>query len=91
MDAHQRRVESAKAGYGNLGSDEGGLQKVANDMAKKAVLKDFAAELDNHDLKRLPTTGSPLRSLPMDAKAPVQEEKAVPLDFDERMQKYLRD
>lgn len=91
FEAHKRILEQSKEGYGNLGSDTQGLQKLANDAAKGAVLKEFASEIDAHDVKRLPKTNSPLNHLSMPPKQEIKEEHLVPLDFDERMEKYLRD
>lgn len=90
MNAHEMRKEQTKEGYGNLGSDEQGLQKLANDKARGEVLKEFASEMDNHDTKRMPTK-SPLHNLPIIVKETPKEESLLPLDFDERLQKYLRD
>lgn len=94
MDIHEMRKEQAKKGYGNLGDDNHGLQKVANDVGghRAAILKEFAAEMDGHDVKRLPTGGSsPLNRLSVPPKEDIKEEHLVPLDFDERLQKFLRD
>lgn len=76
--------------YGNLGDDEHGLQKMANDAARSSVLKEFAAEMDLHDSRRISSTQSPLNNLRV---APKQDapEHLLPLDFDERLEKYMRD
>lgn len=91
MDAHEMRLREAKKGYGNLGDDQHGLQKVANDVARGEVLKEFASEMDNHDAKRTPAGGSPLNRLSVPPKEDIKEEHLLPLDFDERLQKFLRD
>ncbi len=91
MDMHEMRLREAHKGYGNLGDDQHGLQKVANDAARGQVLKEFAAEMDGHDTKRLPAGGSPMNRLPMPAKQEPKDESPLPIDFDERLQKFLRD
>ncbi len=92
MDAHEMRLREAKKGYGNLGDDQHGLQKVANDAARGEVLKEFASEMDSHDVKRLSTGGSsPLNRLSVPHKEDIKEEKLTPLDWDERLNKFLRD
>lgn len=81
--------------YGNLGDDKKGLQKLANDRRdtyRSEVLKEFAAEMDNHEAKRLPSGGSPLNNLRSLPKEEIKKEKEpTPLDWDERMEKWLRD
>ena len=91
MDAHEMRLREAKKGYGNLGDDNHGLQKVANDAARGEVLKEFASEMDSHDAKRSPAGSSPLNRLSVPPKEEIKEEHLLPLDFDERLQKFLRD
>lgn len=91
MDIHEARIKQAKEGYGNLGDEKHGLQKVANDIARGEVLKEFVSEMDNHDAKRTPTGGSPLNRLSVPPKEDIKEEHLLPLDFDERLEKYLRD
>ncbi len=91
MDAHEMRLKEAHKGYGNLGDDQHGLQKVANDAARGEVLKEFASEMDSHDAKRSPAGRSPLNSLYVPLKEDIKEEHLLPLDFDERLQKFLRD
>ncbi len=74
MDMHELRKEQATKGYGNLGSDIQGLQKVANDTAhRQAVLKEFASEMDSHDAKRLPSGSSPLNRLSVPPKEDIKE------------------
>ncbi len=92
MDIRKMHQEHIDKGYGNLGNSEHGLQKVANDKAKADVLKEFSAEMDTHDMKRMPTGGSPLNSL-RPAPMPKEEkyESILPLDFDERLNKIWRD
>lgn len=80
--------------YGNLGDDKKGLQKLANDrhdVYRAEVLKDFAAEMDQHESKRLPAGDSPLNSLKVPEKKEIKEKAPTPLDWDERMEKWLRD
>ena len=91
MTMHENRLKAAKEGYGNLGDDQHGLQKVANDVARGEVLKEFASEMDNHDAKRTPAGSSPLNRLSVPPKEDIKEEHLLPLDFDERLEKYLRD
>jgi len=91
MNANESRKEQAKEGYGNLGSDTQGLQKMMNDKARGEVLKEFASEIDAHDVKRLPKTDSPLNNLSVPKKEAIQEEHLVPIDFDERLNKFLRE
>lgn len=91
MDAHEMRVKEAHKGYGNLGDDQHGLQKIANDAARGEVLKEFASEMDKHDAGRAPAGGSPLNRLYVPPKEDIKEEHLLPLDFDERLQKFLRD
>lgn len=92
MDIHELRMKQAHEGYGNLGDDNHGLQKVANDATRADVLKEFSAEMDTHDAKRLPASKSPIHNLRTSPNIEnVQEEEHAPLDFDERMRRFLRD
>lgn len=91
MDMHEMRLREAKKGYGNLGDDQHGLQKIANDAARGEVLKEFASEMDNHDAKRTPSSGSPLNRLSVPPKEEIKEEKFTPLDWDERLNKWIKE
>jgi len=91
MDMHDNRLKQAKEGYGNLGDDQHGLQKIANEAARGEVLKEFASEMDNHDSKRLPASGSPLNNLRVLPKVDIKEEKLEPLDWDERLNKWIKE
>lgn len=78
--------------YGNLGDKTKGLQKMADEAAhRQAVLKEFASEMDSHEAKKLPTNRSPLNRLSVPPKEEIKEERLTPLDFDERLEKFLRD
>jgi len=91
MDAHEMRLREAKKGYGNLGDDQHGLQKIANDAARGQVLKEFASEMDHYDAKRTPSGGSPLNRLSVPPKQDIKEEKLEPLDWDERLNKWIKE
>lgn len=91
MDIHEQRKEDAKKGYGNLGNEQSGFQKLVNDKARGEVLREFSGEMEGHDAKRLPAGKTPLNHLYVPPKEEIQEEEATPLDFDERLKKFLRD
>lgn len=83
-----------KSGYGNLGDDTKGLQKIANEASegkyRAEVLKEFAAEMDGHELKRIPSS-SPLNNLQLPKKEEIKEKEPTPLDWDERLEKWIRE
>lgn len=91
MDAHEMRLREAHKGYGNLGDDQHGLQKIANAAARGEVLKEFASEMDNHDAKRTPAGSSPLNRLSVPAREEIKEETFTPLDWDERLNKWIKE
>ncbi len=84
-----------KSGYGNLGDDTKGLQKIANEASgekyRAEVLKEFAAEMDGHEMKRLPSSGSPLNHLQLPKKEEIREKEPTPLDWDDRLEKWIRE
>lgn len=77
--------------YGTLGDEKQGFQKLANDKARAEVLKEFSSEMESYDSKRLPPGRKKVDEVYVAPKQDIKEEEPTPLDFDERLRKFLRD